>query len=116
MPSSALFCALDICRIPPRSLLPLEDRVHHESHNEAIFSTLLENGAGFTEREYHDHDSRRSGKDARTFDRVGDRRDVDARLLSIDADAHWHVGRSAGGGKQSSGEHELGDGGSPPPR
>ena len=24
----------------------------------------------------------------------------------------WHVGRSAGGGKQSSGEHELGDGAS----
>jgi hypothetical protein len=43
---------------------------------------------------------------------VGDRRDVDARLLSIDADAQWHVGRSAGGGKQSSGEHELGDGAS----
>ena len=62
--------------------------------------TFLENGAGSTETEYHDHDSRRSGKDARTFDCVGDRRD-DARLLSIDADAHctWHVGgRSAGGG------------------
>ena len=44
--------------------------------NEATFSTLLENGAGSTEREYHDHDSRRSGKDARTFDCVGDRRDV----------------------------------------
>ena len=76
-------------------------------------SHVVQDGAGSIEREYHDYDSQRSGKDARTSNCVGDRRAADGRLISIDADAYcswFHGGRSAGGGSQPSGEHELGGG------
>jgi hypothetical protein len=59
---------------------------------------------------YHDYDSQRSGKDARTSDCVGDRSAAYTHVVSIDPDTHctwFYHGTTAPGGDQSPGEHEL---------
>jgi hypothetical protein len=99
----AISCAMTIAHgVAVRTALSVPER--------SGLSHVVEDGAGSIEREYHDYDSQRSGKDARTSDCVGDRRAADSRLINIDADARcswFHDGRSACGGSQSPSEHEL---------